>query len=55
MELPDIWRKGLEEQERIDCDPDYISANTACKDVLDRIKNTVIDKEEDTKYGEHNT
>lgn len=46
MELPDIWRKGLDEQKRIDCDPDYVSANTACRDVLDRIKNTVTDKEE---------
>jgi hypothetical protein len=46
MELPDIWRKSLDEQERIECDPDYVSANTACQDVLDRIKNTVIGKEE---------
>jgi len=46
MKLPDIWREGLEEQERIACDPDYVSANTACRDVLDRIKNTVIGKDE---------
>lgn len=55
MKLPDIWRKDLEEQEKIDCDPNYISANTACQDVLDRIKTTVANKDEDDKYGEHNT
>ena len=45
----------MEEQEKIDCDPNYISANTACQDVLDRIKTTVANKEEDAKYGERNT
>lgn len=43
LDLPFAWREELNEQERIDNDPDYVSANSACQDVLDRIKKTTID------------
>lgn len=47
MDLPFAWREDLTEQERIDNDPDYVSANSACQDVLDRIKKTTIDEEDE--------
>ena len=43
MNLPWAWREDLTEAEKIANDPDYISANSACQDVLDRIKKTTID------------
>ena len=43
LDLPFAWREGLSEQEKIANDPDYVSANRACQDVLDRIKKTTID------------
>ena len=46
MDVPDTWRETLSEQEKIDNDPEYISVNENCKDVLERIKNTTIDKQE---------
>jgi hypothetical protein len=46
MDVPDTWRETLSEQEKIENDPDYISVNENCKDVLERIKNTTIDKQE---------
>lgn len=45
IDTPDTWRETLSEQEKIDNDPDYISANAACQDVLDRIKNTIVTEE----------
>ena len=42
MNLPWSWREGLTETEKIANDPEYVSANSACQDVLDRIKNTTI-------------
>ena len=47
MDLPFAWREGLSEQEKIDNDPDYVSANRACQDVLDRIKKTTIDTKDE--------
>jgi hypothetical protein len=47
MDLPFAWREELTEQERIDNDPDYVSANRDCQDVLDRIKKTTIDEEDE--------
>lgn len=47
MDLPFAWREELSEQEKIDNDTDYVSANRDCQDVLDRIKNTTIDKEDE--------
>ena len=38
--------KEKEEQERINNDPEYVSANRDCQDVLDRIKNTTIKDDE---------
>lgn len=46
MDVPDTWRETLSEQEKIENDPEYISANTQCKDVLDRIAKTVVEQEE---------
>lgn len=43
MNLPWSWREDLTEAEKIANDPDYVSANSACQDVLDRIKKTTID------------
>lgn len=47
MDLPFAWREELSEQEKIDNDPDYVSANASCQDVLDRIKKTTIDEEDE--------
>jgi hypothetical protein len=47
MNLPFAWREELSEQEKIDNDPEYVSANRACQDVLDRIKNTIIDTKDE--------
>lgn len=47
MNLPFSWREELTEQEKIENDPNYISANSACQDVLDRIKNTTIDNKDE--------
>lgn len=46
IDLPFAWREELTEQERIDNDPEYVSANSACQDVLDRIKNTTLNDDE---------
>ena len=46
MDVPDSWRETLSEQAKIDNDPDYISANIQCKDVLDRIAKTIVEPEE---------
>lgn len=43
MNLPWSWREDLTEAEKIANDPEYVSANVACQDVLDRIKKTTID------------
>lgn len=43
MDLPFAWREELTEAEKIANDPDYVSANSVCKDVLDRIMKTTID------------
>ena len=45
IDIPATWRETLSEQDKIDNDPDYISANAACQDVLDRIKNTNVSEE----------
>jgi hypothetical protein len=47
LDLPFAWRQELTEQEKIDNDPDYVSANASCQDVLDRIKKTTIDEEDE--------
>ena len=47
LDLPFAWREGLSEQEKINNDPDYVSANRACQDVLDRIKKTTIDTKDE--------
>lgn len=47
MNLPWAWREDLTEAEKIANDPDYVSANRACQDVLDRIKNTTIDNKDE--------
>lgn len=47
MNLPFAWREDLTEAEKIANDPDYISANSACQDILDRIKNTTIDNKDE--------
>lgn len=44
MDLPSVWRKTLPNSEN--SDPEYIAANEACKDVINRIKNTVLIKED---------
>lgn len=46
IDLPFAWREDLSEQERINNDPEYVSANRDCQDVLDRIKNTTIKDDE---------
>lgn len=45
IDLPKSWREELNEQERLEYDKNYIAANAACKDVLDRIKNTIVTEE----------
>ena len=47
MNLPWSWREDLTEAEKIANDPEYVSANRACQDVLDRIKNTTIDPKDE--------
>ena len=47
LDLPFAWRENLTEAEKNANDPDYVSANRACQDVLDRIKKTTIDKEDE--------
>lgn len=47
MDLPFAWREELTESEKIANDPDYVSANSACKDVLDRIMKTTIDTKDE--------
>ena len=42
MNLPWAWREELTEAEKIANDPDYVSANASCQDVIDRIKNTTL-------------
>ena len=46
MNLPWSWREDLTEAEKISNDPEYVSANSACQDVLDRIKNTTLKDDE---------
>lgn len=46
MDLPWSWREDLTEAEKIANDPEYVSANSACQDVLDRIKNTTLKDDE---------
>ena len=42
IDLPKSWREELNEEVRLEYDQNYIAANAACKDVLDRIKNTIV-------------
>lgn len=46
LDLPFAWREDLTEAEKIANDPDYVSANSACQDILDRIKNTTLKDDE---------
>lgn len=46
IDLPWSWREDLTEAEKIANDPEYVSANSACQDVLDRIKNTTLNDDE---------
>ena len=47
LDLPFAWREDLTEAEKIANDPDYVSANSACQDVLDRIMKTTIDEKDE--------
>ena len=46
IDLPWSWREDLTEAEKIANDPDYVSANRDCQDVLDRIKKTTLKDDE---------
>lgn len=46
IDLPWSWREDLTEAEKIANDPDYVSANRDCQDVLDRIKKTILKDDE---------